>query len=60
VNGLGNGLSPSKGVFSGEKGKTEKGAPETGALVSKQFGVGYTTGELVSAGAADFELVTAE
>jgi hypothetical protein len=60
ANGLGNGLSPSHGVFGGEKGLTEKGHPETGRLVSKTLGPGYTTGELVSAGSADFELVTAE
>lgn len=58
VSGNGNGLSPSHVVFSGEK--TEKsGAAETGRLVST-FGFGYTTGELVSAGAEDFELITAE
>ena len=58
VNGVMNGLYPSHIIFSG--GKTEKGgAPETGRLVSS-FGYGYTTGELVTAGAQDFELITAE
>ena len=65
VNGLANGLSPSHGVFAGEKvGKeeSEKGgkAPETGRLISAEFGASYTTGELVAAGASDFELATAE
>jgi hypothetical protein len=59
VNGSKNGLSSSHGVFAGEK--TEKsGAPETGRLWSQEFLAGYTTGELITAGSTDFELVTAE
>jgi hypothetical protein len=59
VNGTKNGLFPSHGIFAGEK--TEKdGAFETGRLVSKLFGPGFTSGELVSAGSTDFELVTAQ
>jgi hypothetical protein len=60
VNGAGNGLGPSHAVFAGEKGKTEKGPPETGCLTSKEFGEAFTTGSLVTAGSTDFELVTAE
>jgi hypothetical protein len=56
VNGVKNGLSPSKADFEGEK--TEKnGLPETGRLESG-FGAGYTTGSLVAAGTAAFELLT--
>ena len=58
VSGTKNGLSPSHVVFAGEKSE-KGGVPETGRLVST-YGFGYTTGELVSAGATDFELVTAE
>jgi hypothetical protein len=58
--GIGNGLSPSHILFAGEKGFAEKGYPETGQLHNKTFGNAYITGELVSAGQADFELVTAE
>jgi HYR domain len=59
VNGVKNGLTPSKDVFEGEK--TEKsGAPETGRLISATFGPGYVTGSMLSAGSAAFELDTAK
>jgi hypothetical protein len=69
VNGIGNGLSPSKAEFRGTKGCkstscTEKGdVPETGRLFNPSgvFGEFFITGTLVGpAGANDFELVTAQ
>jgi hypothetical protein len=57
VNGLGNGLTPSHLAFTGERGKTEKGFPETGRLNS-QYGAVYVTGELLVTGWTDVELVT--
>jgi hypothetical protein len=56
VNGVKNGLTPSKEVFEGEK--TEKsGAPETGRLISPAVGPGYVSGSLISAGGPTFELM---
>jgi hypothetical protein len=57
VNGVKNGLSPSKADFEGTK--TEKnGLPETGRLESATFGAGFTSGALVAAGTTAFELLT--
>jgi hypothetical protein len=68
VNGIGNGLSPSReGPSSGTKGCkstncTEKGdVPETGRLFNNgAFGDGFIGGELITAGSLDFELLTAQ
>jgi hypothetical protein len=55
VNGVKNGLTPSKAVFEGPK--TEKnGQVETGFLESG-FGHGFTSGSLVAAGTGTFELL---
>jgi hypothetical protein len=59
VNGSGSGLAPSRELFNGQVGTTEKG-PETGRLNSKEFGPLFLIGEFVTAGAKDFELLTAE
>jgi hypothetical protein len=64
VNGVKNGLSPSRWVFSGEKNSKKaeeegKKVPETGRLISSEFGPLYWTGELLTAGARDLELLTA-
>jgi hypothetical protein len=57
INGSKSGLFPSHGKFEGEK--TEKdGKTETGKLES-EFGAGFTTGSLVTAGMG-LELVTAK
>jgi hypothetical protein len=62
INGTKNGLHPSHGEFLGEQGKTEKGFPKTGRLISPDVGPGYTTAKnLVTAGAKGaWELITAE
>jgi hypothetical protein len=62
INGTKNGLHPSHGEFLGEQGKTEKGFPRTGRLISPDVGPGYTTAKnLVTAGAKGaWELITAE
>jgi hypothetical protein len=55
VNGVKNGLSPSRLAAEGEK--TEKnGKPETGRLES-EFGAGYITGSLVHAGSTAFQSI---
>jgi hypothetical protein len=61
INGSKNGLKPSHGEFLGELGKTEKGFPKTGRLIS-EIGPGYTTAKDVSTAGAKggWELITAE
>jgi hypothetical protein len=62
INGAKSGLKPSHGEFHGEEGKTEKGFPETGRLISTAVGAGYTKAtKLVSGGLKGaWELFTAE
>jgi hypothetical protein len=62
INGTKNGLKPSHGEFLGEQGKTEKGFPVTGRLISPDVGAGYTTAKsLPTAGSSGaWELITAE
>jgi hypothetical protein len=62
INGTKNGLKPSHGEFLGEEGKTEKGFPRTGRLISPDVGAGYTTAKAVLTAGANggWELITAE
>jgi hypothetical protein len=62
VNGSKNGLKPSHSEFKGEEGKTEKGFPKTGRLISPTVGPGYTSATKLfnASSAGGFELVTSE
>jgi hypothetical protein len=64
VNGSKNGLHPSVGVLEGELGKTEKGFPQTGRLISPALAGGALypkAPSLITGSAAGFfELITAE
>jgi hypothetical protein len=52
VNGSRNGLKPSHNELRGEEGKTEKGFPKTGRLISPSAGPGYiTAAKLITGGA---------
>jgi hypothetical protein len=64
INGSKNGLHPSHGEFLGEEGKTEKGFPKTGRLISPALAgsAGYTTAKNVTTASSSgaWELITAE
>jgi hypothetical protein len=62
VNGSKNGLKPTHGELTGEAGKTEKGFPRTGRLISPVAGPAYTTASKLTVGGlkGGWELVTDE
>jgi hypothetical protein len=66
INGAKNGLKASHFHFEGQEGKTEKGFPRTGRLISEAVGPGYETATgfvnltISAAAVGSFELMTWE